>query len=1114
MADERKRSQLLLKQASEWNVVFHNKHILAMPATLNTVPIVLFNESVEILDLPYVTGDIVENLVEDCLRHLNITPCFRPLFSLFHAKSRVMLSPSQLVQELLPSWDDVQLRVRFKPARTDLLRKDCRMLHYYFYQTRHDFLEHKFDLKPLENASGKVQGLVVTDALRYALEGMQMNNGAIKDEFYSSTNFKQFIPHSLNLIYANILNFRMHFEKPLQDAWNKCNGDHLLPLEGYIEEIIGNPKPTIIPDYHYERFQAIIGGCSFHIEFRPEDKSLYHRAVSDKTRKWKKYFSISEMCFISVQMTNRLVEVARKVGRPESLIFNSSEQMKSFVSLLDGYNRLSENSSFSLCSEIYSPSFAFYKALRCHGTVGRDFSQEKLLKKESEENSQFYLLRQSEDSYDEIYADVLMPDNEIVTFVISLDKEKARKIILSLRDNHMQKTDELHQMKRYILDEITKNLDEHMDTAKLKKLTCLPPSDYDKRCPLLLLCSDIRMQPQKVVSKSEQPPIIIKNENLIPEEILSERHSRNEILIQKALLIEKDTKRSVVMKTFTSDFLYDAARTWIHLKSDSIVNMIGMVLHSRPGISIVTDYYELGSLDKLLAKDKESLKTVHLVECGIYLARALWFMEENGLSHGSVRCRNLLVYEYTKGCAPKVKLADPVCIVDPIADFPWMPQEAIKESRTIKSLFLDIWAFATVLWEIFSYGIRPNEMPPRLRPLTCPSGAWDLMHQCWKNDPSDQILAQEIVRELYQVLHDELNLYPIDPIYTASSRKKANKLFKNPFANGSSGNRSSLHSANTLMTGLDSSRSELTSLGVSSYSLYDEITNDRLLLKANQLTLDSDDPFLGRGFYGEVLRATLNSWENGNSETVALKRITNHTALASKEIRKEIELLKTLDHKHIIKIKGFVEHPQLLLVMEYMINGSLVTFLSEKRKRERLFSVLGEAAASLKFASEISDGMIYLEQQCIVHRDLAARNILLDHEYSVKISDFGLAQQIPGHEYYRLRTQRGLPMRWYAPECIRHGRFSHKSDVWSFGVTLWEIYSYGQEPLYPGDDGTDDDEQLVSIIEKNVVLACPPKCPSSIYQIMLKCWHLNSDERPSFVQLKSLIDQHCQESSA
>ena len=298
------------------------------------------------------------------------------------------------------------------------------------------------------------------------------------------------------------------------------------------------------------------------------------------------------------------------------------------------------------------------------------------------------------------------------------------------------------------------------------------------------------------------------------------------------------------------------------------------------------------------------------------------------------------------------------------------------------------------------------------------------------------------------------------------------------------------------MTGLNSSRSELTSL----YSLYDEIPNDCLLMKANQLKLDQH-PFLGKGFYGEVLKATLIGWENTSSEAVAVKRITNHTALASKEIRKEIELLKKLDHKHVIKIKGFVEHPQLLLVMEYTENGSLVNFLRLRRASQ-------QQIPALKFASEISEGMIYLEEQCIVHRDLAARNILLNNEYSVKISDFGLAQEIPGHEYYKLRTQRGLPMRWYAPECIRHGRFSHKSDVWSFGVTLWEIYSYGQEPRYPGDDGTDDDEQLVSIIERNVVLPCPEKCPNSIYQIMLKCWHLNSDDRPSFVDLKNQIDEH------
>ena len=96
----------------------------------------------------------------------------------------------------------------------------------------------------------------------------------------------------------------------------------------------------------------------------------------------------------------------------------------------------------------------------------------------------------------------------------------------------------------------------------------------------------------------------------------------------------------------------------------------------------------------------------------------------------------------------------------------------------------------------------------------------------------------------------------------------------------------------------------------------------------------------------------------------------------------------------------------------------------------------------------------------------------------------------------------------YAPECIGRGRFSHLSDVWSFGVTLWEIYSYGSQPMYPSDDGTDDnDEKLLKLlVEKKEVLPQPEKCPQRVYEIMLQCWRLDSSDRPCFRQLKEIID--------
>jgi serine/threonine protein kinase len=140
-----------------------------------------------------------------------------------------------------------------------------------------------------------------------------------------------------------------------------------------------------------------------------------------------------------------------------------------------------------------------------------------------------------------------------------------------------------------------------------------------------------------------------------------------------------------------------------------------------------------------------------------------------------------------------------------------------------------------------------------------------------------------------------------------------------------------------------------------------------------------------------------------------------------------------------------------------------------------------------------------------VHRDLAARNVLLVNDAFAKISDFGMSKALGlGNEYYKAESAGKWPLKWYAPECIYFFRFDSKSDVWSYGVTLWEAMSYGQKP-YKGLRG----QQILEKIEQGARLERPDKCPPGVYDVMMRCWSYDKSERPTFKEIVELLRKHC-----
>ena len=275
---------------------------------------------------------------------------------------------------------------------------------------------------------------------------------------------------------------------------------------------------------------------------------------------------------------------------------------------------------------------------------------------------------------------------------------------------------------------------------------------------------------------------------------------------------------------------------------------------------------------------------------------------------------------------------------------------------------------------------------------------------------------------------------------------------------------------------------------------------------------------LGIGQFGEVVLADTNDlslkemWSsktNDVSLTVAVKKLSFHPSQKQQEaFNMEVKFLSQLEHPNVLHLLGVCYNYPVFIIMEYTEIGNLNQFL--QRYTEIITTPTSDtqiATSSLLYmAAQIADAMQYLAAFNFIHRDIATRTCLVGMYNSIKVGNLGVNKKLYQSHYYCIRGNKLLPVRWMSTECFS-GKFSEKSDVWAFGVTMWEIFTLAKDLPYPH---LSDDEVIHNALKREYRLfpSRSAACPEPVYEIMEQCWIVNLKQRPTFEKLHSMLLVH------
>ncbi|KAM9841323.1 tyrosine-protein kinase JAK2a isoform 2-T2 [Aulostomus maculatus] len=1052
---------------------------------------------------------VAEELNIHAAKACGIAPVYCSLFGLMRESDQIWFPPNHIfklhqsdretlhfrIRYYFPGWYDSSSssyahRCGISKGMESPVMDDCVMA-YLFFQWRSDFLNGKILISMGHEAQEECLGMAVLDMMRLAKE-----SGQSPVDIYNDTSYKSFLPRSMRRCIQkyNILTrkrIRFRFRRFIQQFSN-CKATLCNLRLKYVMTL-----EMLLPSLYTEHFQVTdLSANDVTIVVTGNTGIQWSKGKQEEgtEEELKTFCDFPEVIDLSIKQSNkeesvesRIVTLTLQNNKILELEFHSLPQALSFVSLVDGYYRLVADAHHYLCKEVAPPRLLECIQSYCHGPMSIEFTIGKLRRCGNHQG--LYILRRSPRDYDKFFMSFVVGYEAMVDYKhCQITKTERGEYILSGAKRSFGSLRELlHCYQKEAL-----RTDGY--TFQLTKC-CAPSTKYKSN---LLVCRsnqgpDIPLSPslqkhnisQMVFHKIRKEDLII-NRSLGQGTFTKIFYGVRKELRDYGEVHQIDVVIKILEKSHRkySESFFEAASMMSQLSHKHLLLNYGVCVCGDENM-MVQEYSKFGSLDIYLKKNKSCVNITWKLEVAKQLAWAMHYLEDKNIIHGNVCAKNVLLIreeDRKMGSLPFIKLSDPgisstmlprEVLVERI---PWVPPECIENPQNL-SLAADKWGFGTTLWEICSGGDKP------LSTLDCskknlfyedrhqlPAPKWtelaNLINSCMDYEPLQRPSFRAVIRDLNSLFTPDYELLVESDMVPSRTRG-----FGFPWTSDSQ----------------EPAQFE-----------------ERHLIFLKQL---------GKGNFGSVEMCRYDPLQDSTGEVVAVKKLQHSTAEHLRDFEREIEILKSLQHENIVKYKGVcysAGRRNLRLIMEYLPYGSLRDYLIKNKDHF-------DCKKLLHYATQICKGMDYLAIKRYIHRDLATRNILVESEMRVKIGDFGLTKVLPqDKEYYTVQEPGESPIFWYAPESLTESRFSVASDVWSFGVVLYELFTYSDKSCSPPAvfmDKMGNEKQgqmivcrLVDLLKQGFRLPAPDDCPQEIHQMMTECWSTVPGLRPTFKTLIQSVE--------